>query len=188
MKKYIMLFFIICPLTIYADDILKNLNTTEMGFYYDIAGVWDIESVRSETGSPRIFSWGEGSFVKHSSIIIDFNLWIKDDTWDYQGTIPYKITDIEMIEPYNDSGVVDSEKIYKIRLLYERQQLESGLVIHLINDSTIWFETFSEYKLNKGQIDTADRSYSDKKVMGNGDVYTGPDNLYYKRSGPRRPE
>ena len=172
MKKIFVLFFILTALNISAGDFSLKFNEIENEFYKSIVGVWDDEFMKDIEGTPRLFSWGMGEHVKNDSILIDYNLY-DDNSWGFKNLSPYEITYIDKLE----------DNLYKLKLYYEYRNKKGIILIHIVEDGIIWFETESQYKFNLGEVDSADISYGEQAYY-NGDMLTGPENLYYRRSGP----
>jgi len=181
MKKILLLIIfetIFTALNLYADDVTAQFSEIEKEFYYTFAGSWDEEFFKDFEGTALTFSWGVGEEMFNASVLIDYNLWDNDNTWDFQGLYSCKIIDFIKI----------NSNTFKIKLKgpnSENTLTDAFLIIHLIEDDILWFETPKQYEYSQGLTTEPDIPYGNK-AYDNGGVLTGPDNYYYRRSGPQR--
>ncbi len=174
MKKIILfLVFILTLINLFAGDNLNSGIELPDGFYTKIFGVWDEEPYKDIPGSERTFSWGIGEYLNSSSVQIDYDLYKRNRSLDFQGLILYEITSVQIIK----------NNIYKLELYNDYKDRIGTIIVHYIKDNCIWFETESQYKFSLGLIETPDIQYGEVAYYS-GDVITGPENLYYRRSGP----
>lgn len=176
MKNILITLFILATAFLYAGD--PDLNSVEGmtdDFYYKFFGVWDEELLKDFEGTPMRFSWGLGELLKNSSTIIDFNLFVEKDALYFYGL---GLREIIKIEEMNDNT-------FKILLYWEYRDETGTIIVHWVEDNIIWFETVGQYENRIGLSEDLDIPYGEVSYS-NGNVVTGPDNFYYRRSGPLR--
>ncbi|MBI9036440.1 MAG: SH3 domain-containing protein [Bacteroidales bacterium] len=177
--RYIFTILLLISVRLYSEDpVHKEIEGLDFDFYFNYFGSWDLESQSSLEGEPLGFSWGKGEYVRYLSLVFDYNFLTDETPKDLLMQGEFGGYFIDVIHKIGNST-------YKLTLRSKFDDSAGIIIMHMLENDKIWFETEDQYLYSIGKSTEIPPQYG-TRAYDNGEMYTGSNWIYVRRSGPKK--